>query len=199
MLNVIHNCIADVHSAVFEEDPASGKVCCKECYQADPVTTNWMMRNSTKNHLKSGDHNTAIEINQERRATQAVQAAEYQSMYTSGFSDTPFNSTFTQTSPPSRSAMFDKHEYDNMPDLYDGADSDDEDDETTQAFHCHLLSTLPSADVQPITNDVEGEQERLRRQVEILFMDAERADIMGTDDDDATLTNIENQFEGLGV
>jgi hypothetical protein len=57
------------------------------------------------------------------------------------------------------------------------------------------------AGLEPLINDPSIEHERLRREVELLMMEAEQIDELGPeyDEDDATTTNVADHLNSLRV
>jgi hypothetical protein len=54
----------NIANAVFEIDPASGKIRCKECFEADPFKTDWISRAAAKQHtVDSNGHATNVQTN----------------------------------------------------------------------------------------------------------------------------------------
>jgi hypothetical protein len=60
--------------------------------------------------------------------------------------------------------------------------------------------TIP-AHMDPMSHDSEAEREHLRREVELLLMQAEQLDEFGSGEfaDDSTVTNIADELQGLGM
>jgi hypothetical protein len=183
---------ANLHTfAVFEIDDMAGKIRCKECFEADPHKTDWMVRNSHKRHLtQSLEHKANVTANHKRREAEAAGHAQYQSIYsTQTFANLNSGPGPSNIAPPMRPALFDPG--DEMPDLANSIDYVS----VYDPFHM----AIPSAGIAPRARNPEFERERLRREVELLLADAEHADIWGHDEEDATVTNIENEFVDLGA
>ena len=185
--------VSDVYShtaAVFEIDDTTGNIRCKECFEADPHKTEWIRRNSDKRHLtQSLKHSANVTANQKRREAEAARRTEYQSVYSSR-AFTSFNTGPSNIAPPS------------CPTLLGPADGTQADlaDNTYHNDTCDpFYGDIPFTDVEPLVRNSEFEQERLRREVELLMADAELADLMGMDKEDTTVTNVEDAFADLGV
>jgi hypothetical protein len=162
---------------VFEIDQASGKIRCKECFEADPLKTEWITRAAAKRHLEvSNEHVMNTQANSERRAADAAHHQNISATYSSlSYSD--FNTSEMNPTPSSRPALFDANN-DILPN-----------DNNIFRFMDDFI--IP-AGVAPLTDDPSLEHERLRREVELLMMEAEQIDTLGPEyaDDDATITNI---------
>ena len=170
--------------AVFEIHDTSGKIRCKECFEAGPHTTGWMVRNSHKRHLlQSREHEANVVANKKCREAAAADHTEYHSIYsTQTFAN--FNAGPSAITVTSRPALFDL-----------GDEMHDSNENAYDPFY----EVIPSADVTPLVRNPGFEQERLWQEVELLLADAEHADLLGRDEDDATVTNIEDDFADLGA
>lgn len=177
---------ADITSG-FELDPSSDKVRCIECYEAMPSRCDFIARKSVKKHLSdSSDHKVNVATNNRRRS----QAVQHQVILEASYAQMAYVEPNAAIPDPRPSARPDL--YDDIPDLVDVLDDDNED--------VYFDNPVIPADISPLSRDPYTEQQRLRQEVELLMMNAEHIDEFGTreDDDDATITNILNEFGSLG-
>jgi hypothetical protein len=146
-----------------------------------------MVRNSHKRHIiQLHEHKANIATNKKCQEEAAANRAEYCSIYlTQTFAN--FNAGPSSFGPALRPALFDPG--DKMHDLIDSNEN---------AFD-PFYEVMPSADVAPLVRNTGFEQEGLRQEVELLLVDAEHADLLGRDEDDATVTNIDDEFVELSV
>jgi hypothetical protein len=172
---------------VFEVEESSGKIRCKECLEADPFQTDWITRAAAKRHLEeSNEHAANVRNNLERHAADAARQQRLSAPY-SALSYNNFDSSILNPVQPSRPALFEPK---NMPDT---ADDDN------NIFH-PLDNLIIPAGITPLIDDISFEHERLRREVELLMMEAEQLDEFGPEnEDDATLTNIVENMESFSV
>jgi hypothetical protein len=176
-----------VCSAVFEVDEGSGKIRCKECFEADPINTGWITQGSAARHIdQSREHGTNIENNQRRHSLQAIQERRLHEAYSAaGYANLDSN---YQVPGPSIRPDFDDPMLDNFV---------SEDDNIFSAVD----NTIIPADIHPLTGyNSAHERERLRRQVELLMMQAEQDDEFMPDglEDDTTVTNVTENIQFLG-
>jgi hypothetical protein len=172
---------------VFEIDPASGKIRCKECFEADPFKTDWISRAAAKRHtVDSNDHATNVQTNVGRRAADAARVTRISTAYLS-LHQNHLNFSFASPAPSTQPAMF----HENAP---DPIHSDDH-------FFSPMDDIIIPAGITPIFDNTSLEHECLRREVELLMMEAEQIDELGPDyrDDDATLTNIDDNLDPFRV
>ena len=171
---------------MFEIDPASGKICCKECFEADPFKTEWIFRAAAKQHTaESNDHAAKVQANVGRHAADAACATRistpYSSLHKNGLN---FNS-FASPAPSAKPAMF--HQNGHAPWL----------DPMHNDFFSPMDNIIIPAGVTPLSDNPSLEHECLQQEVELLMMEAEQIDELGPDyrDDDITLTNINDNLD----
>jgi hypothetical protein len=168
--------------AVFEIDDVSAKIRCTECFEANPTKTKWMDRRSEKKHLAGNEHQIHVGQNTERRRKEADDMVQLQAAYaTSGWAQ--LNASIAQSGPSIRPGISID---DGVPDVIIDAADDHPTDYPMIPVH-----------MDPIFHDAEAEREHLRRQVELLRLQAEQMDEFGEFADDSTITNIEDQLHGL--
>jgi hypothetical protein len=142
-----------------------------------------MARGSAPRHLEDSDkHQSSIAINLQRREDDTSHHERLQSTY-AYTSYASFNSHLADPSPSTRIGLFDS---DNRPELDLG----------------HQDYDFPvSAGISPHQHDAEAEREQLRREVELMMMEAEQLDEMGLDqlEDDPTVTNVAHELSLLGT
>jgi hypothetical protein len=182
---------------VFELDAQSGKIRCRECFEADPIKTNWITRGSAKRHPETDEHLANIANNIERRAAEEMQRSRLHATY-STLAYAEFNSGVPNLAPSSRPGLFDSN--DSLPELICEPEGDDDVDDDND-FFSPLDNYIIPADMAPLENDPSAEREKLRREVELMMMEAERIDDLGAAefDDDVTVTNVMNEMRGLGI
>jgi hypothetical protein len=172
---------------VFEIDQASGKIRCKACFSADPAKTTWITRGAAKRHLEeSTEHVTNVQTNLKIHASEAAYHQRLLAPYSSQ-SYNNFDTSVSNPVPPARPIFFSSND-DLMP-------IDDDDDDIWGPIDHVVIS----AGLAPLTNDPSIENERLRREVELLMMEAEQYDELGPDcfEDDATITNVTEHLHSL--
>lgn len=168
----------------FEEDSQSGKVRCLAC------KGNWVLKGSAQRHLLGAGHLSTVAAASDSRQqaeenTQRLQQPYYNS------SSAYINPSSSVTAPELRVGIFDAAAYDDMPGLVPLDDDE-----------YHASSPLIPVGILPATlDDPDVERELLRRQVEILLMQAEQVDEFSEADfaNDSTITNIVEQFRLLGT
>jgi len=172
---------------VFEVDESSGKIRCKECLEADPFQTDWITRAAAKRHLEgSNEHATNVQNNLERRAADAAHQRHLSAPY-SALSYNSFDSSILNPIPPSHPALFDTNDHDIM------ANNDND-------MFRPLDGLIIPTGITPLVDDISFEHERLRREVELLMMEAEQLDEFGPEnEDDATLTNVIENMQSFSV
>jgi hypothetical protein len=148
-----------------------------------------MVRGSAKRHIEeSRDHTTNIENNGVRRRSEAVQRDRLAAAY-SASSYTDLDSGYQIPGPSSR------------PDFGNSlANTMDNDDNNIFNIFDNLI--IP-ADIEPFAEYSSlDEKERLRREVELLMMQAEQDDFFGLAqelEDDATITNVTESLRSVGM
>jgi len=137
----------------FETDEESGKLRCKECFQVNPAKTAWITRAAAKRHIEdSSEHAANVQINGERRATDAARRQHLSAVYSShSYSD--FNSTVPNPLPSARPALFDTNN-NHVPDLMHDQDGGD--------LFGPMDDLVIPAGIMPLVNDPSIEHERLR-------------------------------------
>jgi hypothetical protein len=148
-----------------------------------------MFRAAAKRHIfDSNDHATNVQANIGRRAADAARFTRISMTYSSLHQD-DFNSTFTSPAPPVQPTLFDKNDH-----PLDQVHNDTH-------FFSPMDDIIIPAGVTPLSNNLSLEHERLRREVELLMMEAEQIVELGPDyrDDDATLTNIDDNLDPFYV
>jgi len=171
-------------SLVFKVDEISGKICCQECFEADPHAADWMARGSAARHLEaSNKHKSSVAINVQHHEANESHHRQLQSTYTYT-SYTSFNSYLPDPSPSTCIGLFDREE---MPGL--------------GPVHHDYIDDFPiSAGISPHQHDPEAERELLHREVELMMMEAEQLDKVGLEqlEDDPTVTNMAQELYMLG-
>jgi hypothetical protein len=127
-------------AAVFEIDDAAGKIWYRECFEADPHKTDWMVCNSHKWHpTNSLEHKDNVAANLKCQEAEAAGCGQYKSVYsTQTFAN--MHSGPSNIAPPSLPALF--YLGDEMPDLTHSTAYDNVYDPFHLVFH--------SADVTPL-------------------------------------------------
>lgn len=158
-----------------------------------------MSRGSASRHITDSDeHATSVSINTKRRDVELARQNQLSTTY-SASTYANLSSSHVDPHPSSRPDIF---EHEGMPELMPSGDDDNDDDND---YYDNLFSAIDNvtiaAGIDPIAHDPVFESERLRRQVELMMMDAEHSDEFGTHDaeDDATVTNVVDGFRSLGM
>lgn len=176
---------------VFEIDTMSAKIRCKECFEADPIKIDWITRGAAKRHLTTGEHFSNVANNNHRHAEALVQQEHLALTYaSSGYA--ALTSSARAPVPPFQPGLFDGN--DTMPGLLPGSIDDDD------TIFSPMDNLVIPAGVAPLVDDPLLEQERIRREVELLMMQAVQEDELGQyeEDDGATLTNVMANMAALG-
>jgi hypothetical protein len=162
---------------VFEHDETSEKVRCTVCYEANPSKARWLVRGSVKQHLDSEDHARHLEQNQEQRQLDTEALRRQQVAYSSNY--VVLDPTFPNPVPPPQPRISGFEEPNEF--IHQSMD---------------LQEPIIPAYIEPIIDDPDVERERLRRQVELLMLQAEQRDEFGDElfEDDATVTNTAEFF-----
>lgn len=167
-----------------EQDPATKKVRCLICKEADPTGSgHWINKSSLKGHLDSDAHATEVLRKRERDEQSAADIRRLNETYSGA--DTIPNSDFRSPELDARPGLFDPG-----PDFAQNSD-----------FDMRFAEPLVPVYMEPLVHDPEVERERLRRQVQDMLLEAEHEDEFGRDDDDDDLTvpNIADEFQALGI
>lgn len=182
---------AHCSTPVWEEDERTQRIRCRECIEANPMKASWLIRGSAKRHLDGGEHINNVQANKLRREAAMAQQKHMEAPYASS-SYALLNSVHPTTSTRANYQEFDGT---TMPDLTPC--NDDSNDMCSATFN---QLSIPSG-VAPFEDNSAEEHERLKLEVQRLLMQAEQDDLIGycDNDDDATVTNITNEFESLGM
>ncbi|KIM79398.1 hypothetical protein PILCRDRAFT_10519 [Piloderma croceum F 1598] len=166
--------------SVFEVDEPSGKVRCRECFQADPDATGWMARGSAPRHLKDSDkHKSSIAIN---LWCQEADTSHHERLSLLMRTQVMPHSTLILLIP------LHQHKLGFLTWTIG----------RSLTLGIKIMISL-SAGISPHQHDAEAEREQLRREVELMMMKAEQLDEMGLDqlEDDPTVTNVAHELSLL--
>lgn len=182
---------------VYDFNSETKKIRCKECFEADSVRTNWMEKRGALRHLRTEAHEVSVQNNRDHQEASNLQRNRIHSAY-STLEYTQLNSSFTNPKLSSRPGLFN---YDNSEHLIPKLIPTDpyEDGNGTTVYEDNAVedlidNTFIPMGISPLDADLSTaqEQEMLRRQVEMMTMQAEQADNMGPEGmgEDITVTNI---------
>lgn len=187
---VMQQIILDDGITGFKDDSQSGKVHCLACKEtSSDGNGSWMLKGSAQKHTLGASHLSAVVAATESRR-QATESAHHLQQPYYNSPDVYINPSTAVATPEPHIGIFDAAADNDIPDFLD------DDGE--------FASSSPPIPIGifPITlEDPSAKQERLRRQVEILVMQAEQDDEFGGDGskNDSTITNIVEQFRLLGT
>jgi hypothetical protein len=171
------------YGIVFDLDADSEKVRCKECYEASPSKTHWIAWGSRKQHLTTEEHLQHVDQNKERRQLAEERQGRYQAPYTSG--SVALDSFFYSRIPPPRPSFSQNTDSTSAGSSEPMVDPD-----------MYMMDPIIPVYMDLIVNDPKDEIERLRREVDYLWLQAEQHDEFGAEmfEDDATITNAAYNF-----
>lgn len=171
---------------MFEINPETNQIRCTVCSAVDQARAKWIARKGAKRHLDSVEHAENIKASLRRQEAIAAQQRQLEESYSS-LRPATINSSIPNTVPSTRANIFD-----DLPDLIVCND-----DDMFLPLNCPIIL----AGVDPLLDGFENEQERLQRAVDLLIMQAEHDDELGLGDadDDATVTNIADNLNSLGM
>ncbi|KII84492.1 hypothetical protein PLICRDRAFT_179320 [Plicaturopsis crispa FD-325 SS-3] len=172
----------------FELNNDTGLVRCKICKAVDPAGLGkWINKGSYKRHLESDRHSELEDVLAMRSRLAAEDAKRLQTAYASA--DDWWNADSQVPNPrPS-----------NTPGLFDTVDPVGADSAADNHVFDDMPELIPTY-ISPIVHDPDDERERLRREVEILHLQAEEEDEFGEDlEDHPTVAGVADKFRALGL
>lgn len=187
---------------MWEEQPETGQIRCKTCFEIDPIRTGWIGRENTSRHPRTDEHAKNAGRLLQRNQTNASHQAQLDASYTS-ITHSAFNTFIPDPVPPSRPDLLDDPDMPTLMEMedddYDHDHDDDDNDDDDNIFAEFYNEGVIPAGVNPIEKNPALERERLRHAMDLIRMEAEHTDMFGREeaDNDETTTNVEDMFREL--